>query len=183
MYSDIETNNEFALKHSQSQDFTKLSRILGETHICMMTTQCENKKFRSRPMHVREIDEDGSIWFLNHLHSAKAEEIRDDQHVNLSFANPAMGQFASISGNATVLNDKEKLQQLFSEKHKQWFPNGMEDKELSAIKVIPTAAEFWDGEFNQKVDTGSKLDSESKLPSRSTSIELESISSESTSSA
>ena len=75
-------------------------------------------------------------------------EIKQDAHVNLSYAEPADQKFVSVSGKATLSKDRAKIDELWDPSVKAWFPEGKEDPELTIIKVTPTKGEYWDTSGN-----------------------------------
>ena len=58
------------------------------------------------------------------------------------FANRS--QFISVSGTATMTQDKLLIRALWSEAWKVWFPQGADDPRLCILQVTPTEAEYWD---------------------------------------
>jgi general stress protein 26 len=66
----------------------------------------------SRPMATLEADEANFqrvLWFFSKRNSAKNYELRNDQHVNLAYANPDKHQYVSISGQAFISTDQSKI--------------------------------------------------------------------------
>jgi general stress protein 26 len=49
-----------------------------------------------------------------------------------------------VSGNATVVNDKVKKEQLWSKLAEAWFPQGASDPDLALVQVRITHANYWD---------------------------------------
>jgi general stress protein 26 len=97
----------------------------------------------SQPSHgAKETDVDGDLWFFTGRHSPKVNEIRADSRVNVSVVNG--NSYVSISGNATLVDDKRKAAELWSPAVKAWFPKGLDDPELLLLKVSIEQAEYWD---------------------------------------
>ena len=46
--------------------------------------------------------------------------------------------------HAEVVKDKEKARELWNPLDKAWFPKGVDDPELTLIKVVPTEGHYWD---------------------------------------
>lgn len=133
-----ETQNQF------KAGIKKLSNLIQDIKVAMLTTVDPNGSLYSRPMIAQEIEEDGSLWFFTSKSSGKIHSIQSDQHVNLAYSSPPDSKYISVSGKAEVVVDKEKAAQLWSPMHRAWFPEGVNDPELVMIKVNVESAEYWD---------------------------------------
>jgi general stress protein 26 len=49
----------------------------------------------------------------------------------------------SVTGNAAILNDRAKIQELFSTPAKAWWRSA-DDPNIRVLTVTPDDAEFWD---------------------------------------
>lgn len=131
------------------QEVGQLRDLIDDLGSAMMTTQ-HGDRMRSRPMASQGIDEDGTMWFLTGRASDKAEEIRDDSAVNLTFADAGKNRYVSISGRARLVDDLAKKQELWSQMAKVGF-SGPEDPNLVLIRVDVDGAEYWDGPSSKMV--------------------------------
>lgn len=122
----------------------QLRKKLHGFKVAMMTTVESDGCLRSRPMAARDLEDDGSLWFFTHAGSPKTEELRHEQHVNLSYASEAENRYISVSGKAQILRDAAKAKELWSPLYKAWFPKGLEDPELALLRVTVEKAEYWD---------------------------------------
>lgn len=125
-------------------DLEKVRALVQEIRTCMMTTLDEQGRPHSRPMQTQQLDGSDELWFLTSRASLKVAELGSDAHVNLSFADPAHSRYLSISGTATTLQDREKLEQLWSFFYKAWWPEGKDDPDIALVKVTIETAEYWD---------------------------------------
>ena len=82
------------------------------------------------------------MWFLTERHSGKLEEIAGDNHVNVAMQSER--KFVSISGIASVVEDRAKVGELWNEAWRVWFPGGKDDPTLVLLKVEGDAGEYWD---------------------------------------
>lgn len=122
----------------------KLKELVLEVRICMLTTLQSDGLLKSRPMYLVEAEEDGDLWFFNNNNGCSANEIKENPSINLSFKDLKEQRYASISGHAEIVMDKERMKALMSNIMKSWFPNGLEDKSLSLLKVNLIKAEYWE---------------------------------------
>jgi general stress protein 26 len=122
-----------------------LSELIHDIKVAMMTTVEDDGSLRSRPMWTHEAKTfEGELWFFTRQHSHKVDELEHDHHVNLSYAEPKRDQYVSLSGRCSLVTDREKMEKLWTPALKAWFPEGLEDPELSLLRVSVEKAEYWD---------------------------------------
>lgn len=131
-------------EHSREEDVRKLASLIKDIRICMLTTVDTDGHMHSRPMAVQQTDFDGDLWFFTGKSTMKAQEVKFDSHVNVSFANPDDNRYVSVSGRARLIDDRAKAEQLWNPLYKAWFPKGLDDPDLTLMKVEVTRAEYWD---------------------------------------
>src|SRR2546421_1567661 len=95
----------------------KLGKLIKGIDFAMLSTVCPDGTIHSRPMSTQQVEFDGDLWFFTGLDSGKVHEIRNDQHVNVSYADPKDNRYVSVSGRATIVRDREKAKQLWSPLH------------------------------------------------------------------
>jgi len=122
----------------------KLGELIKDIRIAMLTTALPDGSMRSRPMATQDTEFDGTVWFFTSVESGKAHEIEDDQHVNLSYAEPSEQKYVSISGRARITRDRAKIEELWSAPLKAWFPKGKEDPDIALLQIEVENAEYWD---------------------------------------
>ena len=65
--------------------------------------------------------DENAIYFLTDARRHKDEEIARDPNINLSFADTGGQKYVSLTGIATVSNDRAKIRDLFSTPAKAWW--------------------------------------------------------------
>lgn len=139
-------------KDQQNSKLEKVKELVGDIRIAMMTTVDEGGHLVSRPMACMQMDEEGNFWFFTHKSSPKVEQIENhEQQVNLSFAAVGDSSYVSVAGVATELHDRAKIDEIWSEMAKPWFPEGKEDPQLTTLKVTPQLVEYWDSNTSRMV--------------------------------
>jgi len=123
----------------------KLEKLINGIEVAMLTTRLGDGRLLSRPLRVQQLDHEGALWFITDRDSHKAEEIRLQPQVNVSFASHAHNTYVSIAGRASVIFDKAKLLELWSPAMTVFYPRGMDDPELCLLRVQVESAEYWDG--------------------------------------
>src|SRR5208337_4347672 len=51
--------------------------------------------------------------------------------------------YVSFTGHASVVQDREKMQDLWCPAYRAWFPRGLDDPELALLRVDVERAEYW----------------------------------------
>lgn len=126
-------------------DLQKLRELVKDIDFCMLTTVDETGDFHSRPMSSNgDIDDNGDIWFFTSASSHKVNEIEKLPKVNVSFADPDKQHYISISGNAQLVRDRNKIEELWRPEFKMWFPKGKDDPDIALLRVGLKKAEYWD---------------------------------------
>ena len=57
----------------------------------------------------------------------------------------------SIDGIASISRDRQRIDELWKEPFRVWFPGGKDDPNISLIAVRPQFAEYWDSKGWKKV--------------------------------
>jgi general stress protein 26 len=129
---------------TREQMISKVAELIKDIKVAMMTTEAEDGLLHSRPMQVQKTEFDGTLWFFTGLSTGKISEIDWNPEVNLSFAEPKDTRYVSVSGTAELVDDRAKVEELWSDIYKAWFPKGVDDPDLCLMKVDITFAEYWD---------------------------------------
>lgn len=136
------------METTQQDHHRKFYALIRDIKFAMLTTVDAQGHLRSRPMATLEVEPDGHLWFFTAIDAPKVEETRRDEHVNVSYAEPADNRYVSVSGRAQVLRDRDKIRALWQPMHKAFFPGGPEDPRLALLRITPDEAEYWSGPAN-----------------------------------
>jgi general stress protein 26 len=128
-----------------------IGALISQVPVAMLTTTSPRGWLRSRPMIAQRPPFDGALWFLTSRIAAKAADIRDRRQVNVSYASPERDCYVSIAGIATLVEDRERAKALWNADYEPWFPKGIEDPDLVAIRVEAEEAEYWDSATKKMV--------------------------------
>jgi len=119
--------------------------LLGEIEYAMLTTRSRDGSFNCRPLQTLQIDAQATFWFFTNTGSDKCADIRNDARVNLAYADPARKIFVAIAGQAELLVDRAKIDELWTPAQLVFFPKGCDDPALTLLKFTPESARYWDG--------------------------------------
>jgi general stress protein 26 len=136
--------NETPQDMTREQMIAKVAELIKDINIAMLTTEADDGLLHSRPMATQKTEFDGTLWFFTGLSTGKVSEIDWNPEVNLSYAEPKDTRYVSVSGSAEIVDDKAKMQELWSDIYRAWFPQGLDDPDLCLMKVEVSFAEFWD---------------------------------------
>lgn len=131
--------------------FNKLKKMAEDIKFCMFCTIGYDGKISSRPMTTTKVDAEGNIWFYTNKLSEVAIEADQKNDICLAYSSPSENDYLSVTGSASVVLDKEKIKELWKDAYKVWFPEGVNDPELSLIKVVPLKAEYWDSSSSKMI--------------------------------
>lgn len=130
---------------TEQQKIEKVNKLISDMHACMLTTRDTDGSLRSRPMGVQAADFDGDLWFFTSRSSHKYEELEQDPKVSVSFSDVKANNYVSMTGDASFIEDRDKMRELWKPFLKTWFPKGIDDPDLALFCVRCHQAEYWDG--------------------------------------
>ena len=131
------------MQESREEAIEKLKGFIEKIDFCMLTT-INGGQLRSRPMSTQELDENGELWFFTSDDTHKVDEIEQDNRVNVAYAKPEDNVYVSVSGQAELVKDREKIEELWNPILKAWFPEGLDDPTLALLRISVEEAEYWD---------------------------------------
>ena len=120
----------------------KFGAILKHFDEAMLVTRSAQGALRARPMAIAGCDADRDIWFATGEESGKVDELLRDPQVAVTCQSTR--RYLSISGLARVVRDRAKIDELWSDAWKAWFPQGKDDPRLTLVHIRATEAEYWD---------------------------------------
>ena len=130
----------------------KLKELVKKAETCFFcTSEAGSQTGGTRPMNVRLVDDQGNLWFLSASDSHKNQAIASDPKVRLYFQGSPHSEFLSLDGVATITRDKAEIKKLWGFLLKTWFTEGEDDPRITAIKVVPTHAYYWDNKHGNAV--------------------------------
>lgn len=142
-----------------------MAKIIKDVKFAMLTTRTAGGELYSRPMTTQEREFDGDLWFIGSKDSEAVADMRERPQVNVSFSHPDKNNYVSVSGMAELVEDRAKLDDLWSDFYKAYF-DGKEDPNIQLIKIHAQGGEFWESsgklvsffKMAQSAVTGAKPD-------------------------
>ena len=140
----MEQNSSKIKNLTHQEAIEKFKEIVKHESTCLFTTQLTQVPLTTRPMSIKKVCDQGNFWFLSPSDSDKNREISNDPRVQLFISNTSNYEFLSLYGQATISRDREKIEELWSDIAKAWFPEGKDDPRVTVIKVAPEQGFYWD---------------------------------------
>lgn len=127
---------------AQGEHIDRIWDLANRIGICMFITW-DGERQRSRPLQSNPDRDEHAIYFLTDVDSHKDDQVESFPIVTLAFADIPHSKYVSITGKATITNDRTKIQELWSPFAQAWWDNA-DDPKIRVIKVEPQDAELWD---------------------------------------
>jgi general stress protein 26 len=144
-----ENNREDLHSHAAVE---RIKDVVKKTQTCFFcTTTPEGNSNASRPMSVRKVDDEGSLWFLSANDSHKNQELARDPSVTLYFQGSEHSDFLHLKGSAMISTDRAKIDELWEPVIKTWFTGGKDDPRITVIKVEPSDGYYWDNKHGNAI--------------------------------
>lgn len=137
-----ETNNPDREEAPLSKKLDELYGLIEGIEIAMFTTRRPDGHLVSRPMATQTQAEGTDLWFVTDIESNKLEELDFDPQVNLAYYRDRTREWVSVSGVATVSQDRRAIRELYQKDWKAWFGDqggerdgGPDDPRLALVSV------------------------------------------------
>jgi general stress protein 26 len=125
-----------------SKKLEELYELIEGIEIAMFTTRRPDGHLVSRPMATQTQAEGTDLWFVTDIESNKLEELEFDPQVNLAYYRDRTREWVSVSGAATVSQDRRAIRELYQKDWKAWFGDqggerdgGPDDPRLALVSV------------------------------------------------
>lgn len=114
--------------------------LVEKSPICMVTTLGPEGRLHARPMTRQDSEFHGRIRFLAPKDGHLVSEIAADPRVNVSVQ--SRDGFVSVSGRATVDENRAAVAENWNAATNAWFPDGPDS--ATSVSVEAESAEYWD---------------------------------------
>ena len=133
-------------------------RHIAEGEIAMVHTFEGNHRVGIvRPMATAAVDPDGTLWFLSRAESSKNEQLHGERVMQVTYSVKARSEYLVLDGQADILRDRAKLDELWSSIDKTWFSAGKDDPAITLIRFTPKIGHYWDTQHGKMVQLAGML--------------------------
>lgn len=124
----------------------RLWEMIKDTRFGMLTHRHPEGGLHAHPLTTQNkgLGDKATLYFFVSKATELGQRLRTDGNVNVSYADPNKDTWVSITGHATVSEDRDAIERLFNPMAKAWFPGGPTDPDLELVEVHISHAEYWD---------------------------------------
>lgn len=131
-------------KHpTREETIQAIASIVRDVKFAMLTVQTAEGHLKAHPMTTQQTEFDGDVWFIGGRDTEQVQCMAERPQVNVSYSDPGKGNYVSIGGAAQLVEDRAKLEELWSDGYKAYFPGGIDDPNVQLIKIEAHGAEYW----------------------------------------
>ncbi len=128
----------------------KLRDLATGIDFAFLATNLGAQAAHAVPMSTKEVDEQGNIWFLSNKNSEHNKNITEQGIAQLYYGKAGSMEFLTVFGKATISADKSIIEKLYVKSDDNWF-DGKQDPNITAIKITPQDAHYWEPKSNALV--------------------------------
>jgi len=110
----------------------------------MLTTIGSDGSLTARPMTTVQKDFSGTLWFFASRSSPPVVDATSNPSVGVQYSEPKDDRYVSLSGEASIVDDRAQKERLWTPAVKVYFPGGVDDPDLTLLRVDIHTAEYWD---------------------------------------
>ena len=102
-------------------ELRKFYELVEDIEVAMMVTRRPDGHMESRAMATQKRADGADLWFVTAKDTAKVRELEADPRINLSYYDNGSREWVSVSGTASLTDDRQKIRELYAEDWKIWF--------------------------------------------------------------
>ena len=125
--------------------------IIEKVGICMLTTRTSNGELQSRPVEARPSRDEGCIYVVTDLRSAKEHEIERDPHMGLTFVDQQTNAYLAISAHGAITTNPVQIKRWWRSTDSVWW-KGPDDPNVCVLQAELSSASLWDGPSSKAVE-------------------------------
>jgi general stress protein 26 len=129
---------------TQDDDTRRVAELIKDIRVAMLTHADATGRLVSQPMATQQVDFDGDVLFITERDSHKCRDIEAQSPATVNVSYSSGGSWVSLSGTAEVVDDRAKLEELWSTFTDAWMEGGPENPNNVLIRISADSAEFWD---------------------------------------
>ena len=105
----------------QQKRIDELYELVDGIETAMFVTQRDDGSLVSRPMATQKRNPIADLWFVTDIESNKIDELDQHPRINLSYFSTKSKEWVSVSGTASMSNDRTTIHALYQPDWKMWF--------------------------------------------------------------
>jgi general stress protein 26 len=120
----------------------RVRALVQRAGVAFLMTIDEDGAHVGRPMLPLLSNDDPHIYFLTHQQSRKTRQIAAHPQVGLTINSE--GRYFVVTATASISRDPELLHRLWHPTYRAWFPDGKDDREAVALRLVVERIEYWE---------------------------------------
>lgn len=136
----------------------ELYGLIDQIETALMTTRRPDGRLVTRPMATQKRGPDADLWFVTDVEAHKVDELEHDPNICLGYFSGKTYEWVSVSGTATVTQDRAKIHELYQPDWKAWFGDeggnrdgGPDDPRLALIFVDADSVHYMKAKHTRPV--------------------------------
>jgi general stress protein 26 len=125
--------------------------IIEKVGVCMLTTRSSKGEMRSRPLEARPSREEGCIYVVTDVRSAKEYEIERDPHIGLTFIDQQGNAYLALAANGAISAKTAQIKRWWRSTDSVWW-KGPDDPNVCVLQAELTSGSLWDGPSSKAVE-------------------------------
>lgn len=134
----------------------ELYELIEDMEIALMTTRRPDGALVTRPMATQQQGPLADLWFVTSIETHKVDEIEADPNVCLGYYDSSTREWVSVSGTATLSQDRAKIHELYEPDWRFYFEDeggerdgGPDDPRLALICVDAHSVHYMKAKFSK----------------------------------
>lgn len=132
------------MTNNTSGPIAELAQLIDAIDIAMLTTTDADGRLESRPMVTQKVPFDGTLWFFASRSSLLTACVMHHPQVNVSYIDHAKQRYVSVTGSANIVENNDKRHELWQSDFVKWFPAGVDDPDITLLRITVSHADFWE---------------------------------------
>jgi general stress protein 26 len=141
---------------STEKKLDELYELIEDMELALMTTRRPDGSLVTRPMATQRQEPIGDLWFVTNIDMHKIDEIEMDPNVCLGYYDKSSKEWVSVSGTATVSQDRSKIRELHKPDWRFYFEDeggdrdgGLDDPRLALICVDAHSVHYLKAKYSK----------------------------------
>jgi len=114
---------------STGKKLDELYELIDKMEIALLTTRRPDGMLVTRPMATQKYEAIADLWFVTSIETHKIEEIEAEPNVSIGYLDRGSMEWVSVSGRATITQDRVKIKELYQPDWRAWFEDEGGDKD------------------------------------------------------
>ncbi len=132
----------------ETEEFEKILLKMKDIQVSFLNTQFEDGVI-TRPMIARFDEADRTaMYFISGGEGSQVDAMLNDKMVSVSMSDKSQKIYIVIKGKCTLTKSKAKIKLFWNSMTDLWFPKGLENSDVSLIKMDFDTLECWDSSGN-----------------------------------